>query len=248
MMKSWEVRMRNQKGATEMATFRNEDEARAKLQEVLLEYGMVSLLTIETGVDGVETQIHASVYHNGELYNEITEPYRRTKMETQTAAETLNGVIPEDAAAKAAAKAEAKALKDAEKAKAKEARDAARAEKKAAAEALKAAKAKAREEAIARGEKVGVRGGKWSDSAVISFGPNYTGVNPKRAGTLAFESFSHYKDGMTVKEYRDSGAPNPLGNLNWDSDRGFIVITDSAQAETTTDAGEAEAGVPVESF
>lgn len=237
----WEVRMRNTKGATELASFATEEAAVEKLDEVLLSYPMVSLLTLERDSNGDETQTHALVYHNGELYNTITEPYRRTKMESQVAAETLNGVIPEDVAAKAAAKAEAKAAKEAEKAEKKAAREAARAEKAAAREELKAAKAAARAEAIARGEKVGVRGGKWSDAAVITFGPAYTGTNPKRANTLAFESFSHYKEGMTVKEYRESGAPNPLGNLNWDSDRGFIVITDSASGDVdgnTADAGD----------
>ena len=155
-------------------------------------------------------------------------------MESAQAAETLNGVIPEDAAAKAAAKA----AKEAEKAEKKAERERIRAEKAAAREALKAAKAQARAEAIARGEKVGVRGGKWADTAVITWGPNYTGENPKRAGSIAHQSFSHYRDGMTVKEYRDSGAPNPLGNLNWDSDHGFIVITNVASGETTADAGE----------
>jgi len=234
----WEVRMRNTKGATELASFATEEAAVEKLDEVLLSYPMVSLLTLERDSNGNETQTHALVYHNGELYNTITEPYRRTKMESMTASETLNGVLPEDAAAKAAAKAEAKAAKDAEKAEKKAARDAARAEKAAERERIKAEKAQARAEAIARGEKIGVRGGKWSDAAVITWGSAYTGVNPKRAGTIAFESFSHYKDGMTVKEYRESGAPNPLGNLNWDSDRNFIVITDVSAGETTADAGE----------
>lgn len=239
MIKSWEVRMRTPKGATKLHVFSTEAEAREKLEEVLNEHPMVSLLTIEIGVDGSEIQTHASVYHNGVLYNEITEPYRRTAMEVNQASETIEGVIPADAAEKAAAKAEAKAAKDAEKAEKKAAREAARAEKAAQREAVKAAKEQARAEAIARGEKVGVRGGKWSDDAVITFGPAYTGENPKRANTLAFESFSHYKAGMTVKEYRESGAPNPLGNLNWDSDRGFIVITSPAGGDVE---GNAESG------
>ena len=234
----WEVRMRNAKGATELASFTSEELAVEKLDEVRLSYPMVSLLTIERDSNDDEVQTHALVYHNGELYNTITEPYRRTKMESQVAAETLNGVLPEDAAAKAAAKAEAKAAKEAEKAEKKAARDAARAEKAAAREALKAAKAQARAEAIARGEKVGVRASKWQDTAVITFGPNYKGENPKRGGSIAHQSFSHYRDGMTVKEYRESGAPNPLGNLNWDSDKGYIVITNVASGETTADAGD----------
>ncbi len=159
-------------------------------------------------------------------------------MESMSAAETLNGVLPEDAAAKAAAKAEAKAAKDAEKAEKKAARDAARAEKAAERERIKAEKAQARAEAIARGEKVGVRASKWQDTAVITWGPNYKGENPKRKDSIAATSFSFYREGMTVKEYRDSGAPNPLGNLNWDSDKGFIVITNVASGETTADAGE----------
>ena len=234
----WEVRMRNTKGATELASFATEEDAVEKLDEVLLSYPMVSLLTLERASNGDETQTHALVYHNGELYNTITEPYRRTKMESMTASETLNGVLPEDAAAKAAAKAEAKAAKDAEKAEKKAARDAARAEKAAERERIKAEKAQARAEAIARGEKVGVRSAKWQDTAVISWGPNYTGANPKRSGSIAHNSFSFYRDGMTVKEYRESGAPNPLGNLNWDSDKGFIVITNVASGETTADADE----------
>jgi len=240
MIKSWEVRMRTPKGATMLQVFSNEAEAREKLEGVLNEYPMVSLLTIEIGVDGSETQTHASVYHNGELYNEVTEPYRRTAMEVNQASETINGVIPEDAAAKAAAKAEAKAAKDAAKAEAKAARDAARAEKAAEREALKAAKAKAREEAIARGEKVGVRGSKWSDSAVITWGPKYEGKNPKRPQSIAETSFSFYKEGMTVKEYRESGAPNPLGNLNWDSDRGYIVITSPEGGDVDGNVASAE--------
>lgn len=239
MVKFWEVRMRNKRGATELATFVDEDSARIKLDEVLNEYSMVSLLALERASDGVETQVHALVYHDGELYNTLTEPYRRTAMETTMSENTLNGVIPADAGEAAAAKAAAKAEKEAQKAAAKEAKAAERAAKAQAREEAKIAKAQARADAIARGEKlIGVRGGKWSDEAVISFGPNYKGENPKRANTLAHESFSHYKDGMTVKEYRESGAPNPLGNLNWDSDRGFIVITEGGNEAPAGEEGQ----------
>lgn len=249
MKKFWEVRMRNSKGATELATFADEDSATNKLNSAMTEYVMVSLLEIEKADNGTETQVHAWVYHNGELYNEITEPYRRTTMETEAASNTVAGVIPENTAGVEADRAAKKAAKEAEKAAAKEARDKARAEKNAEKEAAKEAKAKARAEAEARGEKVGgVRTSKWNDSDVITWGEKYANANPKRAGSLAFESFSHYRAGMTVKEYRESGAPNPLGNINWDVDHGFIVVTKPeatpTEATEATEAGteEADAG------
>jgi hypothetical protein len=189
---------------------------------------MAVLNKVLVGGDGSELQVYQWVFINGKVTSETsTQVERDTTMDVDTSNFDAN-----DAAASAkAAKAAAKELKAQE-----------RAEKKAAKEAEKAAKAQARAEALARGEKLpGVpRKSRYFDDAVITWGAKYDGKNPKREGAKAHFAFAHYRDGMTVKEYRDAIAADPqasdaLGNLAWDSAREYIVIS-GGTAPTETDA------------
>jgi hypothetical protein len=178
--------------------------------------------------DGSELQVQQWTYINGKVTSENTTTFER---DTTMDVDTSNFDANDSAASAKAAKAAAKELKAQE-----------RAEKKAAKEAEKAAKTQARAEALARGEKMpGVpRRSRFFDDAVITWGSKYEGTNPKREGAKAHFAFSHYQDGMTVKEYRDaiaadSQASDALGNLAWDSAREYIVISGgTAPADTDT--------------
>lgn len=49
------------------------------------------------------------------------------------------------------------------------------------------------------------------------------GENPKRKGTLAFNRFNLYRNGMTVGEYIAAGGRS--GDVNYDVAAGYITIT-----------------------
>lgn len=46
--------------------------------------------------------------------------------------------------------------------------------------------------------------------------------NPKRKGTLTFDRFALYKDGMTVAEYVAAGGRT--GDVNFDVEQGYISL------------------------
>ena len=236
----WEVSYVTKKGKPHTISSYSEDDARGTLARMKDEYAICTLTKVEVEDYGVETQVYRWRYTKGELTSETNDIYRRSKImvDTQTDVEGSAFEAPpmdnsEREAAKAAKAAEREAAKEA-KALAKAERDAARAVKKAEREQLAADKKAAREAAIARGEVLptAVRKSKWADTAVITWGAKYTGDNPKREGSLAHASFSHYVDGMTIGEYKASGAHNPLGNIAWDVDREFISVAQADSAPT----------------
>jgi hypothetical protein len=74
------------------------------------------------------------------------------------------------------------------------------------------------------------RPSKWPDEAKITLlkneeGRTYGGdLNPKRAGSLAADRFTHYRTGMTVAEYRKVAGSNALADLAWDTEHKFISV------------------------
>jgi|PlaIllAssembly_1097288.scaffolds.fasta_scaffold2616136_2 hypothetical protein len=66
---------------------------------------------------------------------------------------------------------------------------------------------------------------KFDNHMIITFGPAYRGDNPKLPGSLAFQAFSLYREGMTVAEYIRKNGPKPRANLIYDEAKGFIRIT-----------------------
>jgi hypothetical protein len=48
-------------------------------------------------------------------------------------------------------------------------------------------------------------------------------VNPKRKGTLTYDRFALYEDGMTVAEYVKAGGRT--GDVNHDATMGYIELT-----------------------
>jgi len=57
------------------------------------------------------------------------------------------------------------------------------------------------------------------------------GGNPKQPGSLSFERFKLYRDGMTVQQYGDAviaktkyDRKKAHRDLKWDEERGFIQI------------------------
>ena len=92
-------------------------------------------------------------------------------------------------------------------------------------------------EAVAKPEKVKKeraplsRRAKYHDDRVINFGANEEGVayngtdkNPKRPGSKAFDMFSRYRNGMTVREAKDAGLDGR--DFDFDLKRGFITMSD----------------------
>jgi hypothetical protein len=64
---------------------------------------------------------------------------------------------------------------------------------------------------------------------------NPTRENPKRAGSLAYDRFALYEDGMTVKEAKEAGVS--ATDITYDSSHGYITLTPGeAPAETEGDA------------
>ena len=62
--------------------------------------------------------------------------------------------------------------------------------------------------------------------------------NPKREGTKAYERFVLYKDGMTIKEYMEAGGQ--AGDVKYDSDHEYIVVTIVADPEPVAEAPVAD--------
>ena len=58
-----------------------------------------------------------------------------------------------------------------------------------------------------------------SKKAIIKLVQN---TNPKRAGTLAFQRYALYRDGMTVAEYVAAGGRT--GDVNHDATEGYITL------------------------
>lgn len=46
--------------------------------------------------------------------------------------------------------------------------------------------------------------------------------NPKRPGTMAWEKWKKYRNGMTVRQYLNRGGKR--STLRWDEERGLIQI------------------------
>lgn len=63
--------------------------------------------------------------------------------------------------------------------------------------------------------------------------------NPKRDGSSAHKRFALYRDGMTVGEFLEAGGT--MGDINFDSAKGFITLEAVAEpaAETTGDQAQA---------
>ncbi len=69
---------------------------------------------------------------------------------------------------------------------------------------------------------------KVADTATIKI-TTEDGKNPKREGTPSAERFALYKNGMTVKEAKEAGVK--AADISYDSEKGFISVTEAPAAE-----------------
>lgn len=194
--------------------------------------------------DEDESEAHVAfwIYVKGELLESNMNPNTEStdSVSANDAAIAAKTAKAEAKAEKDAAKAEAKAAKEAAKsdpavlaakAKAKEDKELAKmlkAEERAEAKRIKAEERAARI-AAGGGSRIGAK--RHLDTTIITMGRAPDGTpyggdnNPKRAGTEEHKRFGHYRNGMSVGDYRALVPINPGGALTHDAGKGWIALT-----------------------
>lgn len=171
-------------------------------------------------VPGKEWVVQTKVYSNGEVINENEDRYEAPSYVPAPSKSKKKGKAaktPEEIAAAEQEKAKKKAERDAAKA----LRDEVRAKAKAEREAARAERAAQRERDRANRPAGGTRS-RLPDDGVIHM---LRDTNPKRLGSAAHPRFELYKEGQTVKEYKELNKDFGSADLAWDIDHGFIRVT-----------------------
>lgn len=173
----------------------------------------------EGEVAGKEYVVYAATYSDGEIINESHDRYEAPSYipAPSKTKKGKAGLTPEQKAAKEEEKAANKAKRDAEKAQ----RDEVKAKNKAEREAAAAARKAQRELDKANRPAAGSRS-RLPDDGVIHM---LRDTNPKRVGSASHPRFDLYKEGMTVKGYKELNKDFGSADLAWDIDHGFIKVT-----------------------